>query len=103
MTMNRSKLWDHFKAKEGAPHKAVCNLCSKEISRGKEGSKSLGNKSMNTHLKTQHPAAFKEYEVAKDNKTADPKDETVRGSVPIFSLKNQGERAEFLKLLSIVW
>ena len=95
--MNRRKLWEHFKAKEGAPHKAVCNLCSKEISRGKEGRKSLGNKSMNTHLKTQHPAAFKEYE------TADPKDETVRGSVPIFSLKNQGERDEFLKLVSIVW
>ena len=97
-----SKLWEHFTLKEGAPHRAICNICSKDLSRGKEGSKVLGNKTMSTHLKSQHPAAFKDYEVAKTNKIHDPKDETKRGSVPMFNLKNHGERAEFLALVSIL-
>ena len=100
--MYTSKLWEHLKAKEGAPHKAICNYCSKEMSRGKEGGKNLSNKSMGNHLKSQHPDAFKEYEVARIKK-GDPKDETVRGSVPLFNLKNYGERAEFLKLVRIVF
>ena len=100
--MNRSKLWEHFKTVEGSPHKAICNYCDLVVLRGKEGGKSLGNKTMNNHLKKIHPDAFNEYEVARNKKTSDPNDETRRGSVPLFNLKNHGERAEFLKLVSII-
>ena len=100
VTMQRSKLWEHFKTVECSPHKAICNYCDKVVSRGKEGGKCLGNKAMNNHLKRIHPDAFNEYEVARNKTTADPKDETRRGSVPLFNLKNHGERAEFLKLVS---
>ena len=100
--MNRSKLWEHYQAVEGSPHKTTCNYCGREISRGKEGGKNLGNKAMNTHLRNKHPEAFNEYEAARNKTTMDHKDETVRGSVPLFNLKNHGERAEFLKLVSII-
>ena len=66
--IKRSKLWKHFSAKEGAPNKATCNICSKELSRGKEGHNSLGNKTLNNHLKSQHAEAFREYEEAKNNR-----------------------------------
>ena len=62
--IKRSNLWQHFSAKESAPNKATCNHGSMELSRGKEGHKSLGNKTLNTHLKIQHAETFKEYEVA---------------------------------------
>ena len=88
--------------KEGAPHKATCNICNKEMTRGKEGSKTLGNKTMGAHLKSQHTMAFQKYEEARTNKVSDPKDETVRGTVPLFNLKNHAERAEFLALVSII-
>ena len=100
--MSKSKLWDHFTLKEGAPHKATCNHCSQEMTRGKEGSKSLGNKTMNGHLKTKHPMAFQQYEEARTNKVSDPKDESVRGVVPLFNLKNHSKRADFLALVSII-
>ena len=66
--IKRSKLWKHFSAKEGAPNKATCNLCSKELSRGKEGHNSLGNKTLNNHLKSQHAEAFREYKEAKNSR-----------------------------------
>ena len=57
--MNLSKLWEHFKTVEGSPQKAICNYCDLVVSRGKECGKSLGNKTMNNHLKKIHPDAFK--------------------------------------------
>ena len=61
----------------------------------------MGNKTMNGHIKTKHLMAFQQYEEARTNKVSDPKDETVRGTVPRFNLKNHAERAEFLALVSI--
>ena len=56
------------------------------MTRGKEGSKSLGNKTMNGHIKTKHLMAFQQYEEARTNKVSDPKDETERGVVPLLLL-----------------
>ena len=61
---------------------------------------------MQTHLQSAHKDVFKTVRVAQAAAAdiagtikVDPKDETVRGPIPIFQLKNGKDRREFLKLV----
>ena len=55
---------------------------------------------MSDHLKRKHPPALKEVkDISLGKAMRDSRDETVRGSVPIFSLKNHKERRTFLNLV----
>ena len=72
----------------------------KNISRGREGATKHNNGGMIAHLRSLHKNSFKKYKESKgQGKKIDPKDQTLRGTVPLFSLKNHAERKQFLKLV----
>jgi hypothetical protein len=57
---------------------------------------------MINHLQRLHKENFviyKEKESEGQGKKIDNKDETVRGTIPLFSLKNHSERKQYLKLV----
>jgi hypothetical protein len=86
MAPKATPLWDYFSLDSSQPHIARCNNCGKNISRGKEGAAKLINGGMIKESEGQ-------------GRKIDPKDETLRGTVPLFSLKNHVERKQFLKLV----
>ena len=94
-------LWEHFTLQQDQPHIARCHYCEKTISREKEGSNRLNNGGMIKHLQRLHKECFKLYKEkeSEGQQKKDSKDETVRGTVPLFSLKNHSERKQFLKLV----
>lgn len=102
MKPKTSVLWEHCKEKLDAAHIVICDHCSMEIKRGKADSSraSWTLKTFKYHLEKKHPNAFKKVEEKQSNDGVkiDPKDETVRGTVPLFSLKNHKERQMFLKV-----
>ena len=65
---------------------------------------------MQTHLQSAHK---EEYETVRtvqavaaesaNTPKVDPKNECVRGTVPLYSLKNKNERREFLKMVNILF
>ena len=100
MAPKATPLWDFFSLESLQPHIARCNTCGKNISRGKEGATKLNNGGMIAHLRSLHKDQFTKYKEAEgQGKKIDPKDETLRGTVPLFSLKNHAERKQFLKLV----
>ena len=57
------------------------------------------NKSMENHLKHVHPEKMREVtevRAATGEKAKDPRDETVRGTIPIFNLRNRKDKEAFL-------
>ena len=57
------------------------------------------NKTMDNHLKRLHPDKMKEVSESRatiGEKPMDPRDETVRGCIPIFNLRNRKEKNSFL-------
>ena len=63
MPPKKSRIWDHFKEKEGDPSTAICQVidCKKnEVSRGKKGvSRALLTiESLKNHLKIHHSAEY---------------------------------------------
>ena len=65
------------------------------------------NRGMQAHLNLKHKEIYNtvqekrtEMQVEKSNR--ETKDETVRGSVPIFSLRNKEEKEAFLKLVGSI-
>ena len=104
-----SLLWEHGKEKPGEPHLIVCDYCAQVVRRGKADSSRSGwtMKNFQYHIEKKHPEVFrkmkdKKAEIA-DTKIADTKDETVRGTVPLFNLRNHRERQDFLKRVCILY
>ena len=57
------------------------------------------NKTMDNHLKRLHPEKMKEVceaRASSGEKVEDPRDETVRGTIPIFNLTNRKDKDAFL-------
>ena len=84
--------------------KVLCLVenCGAEISRGSTGSNvsKLGNGGMLKHLQKIHPGIYGAIEMARQLETKtnlDERDETVRGSKVLFSLRTKQTRQEFLK------
>ena len=74
----------------------MCHHCGKEVRRGKVGSakKDCGNRGMQQHLERQHKETMEMVRgsVEAMGKVYDPKDESVRGTVPLFNLNNNLKR-----------
>ena len=73
-----SSLWGFFTCKDGAEHVALCNICNKEISRGKAGiSKpnktkvAYNNGGMINHLHRRHLDAYTKYRDAGEKEQED--------------------------------
>ena len=95
-----SSIWAFYTQQEGAQHLARCKTCDKVISRGKAGCKTPNNGGMLNHLQRIHKDDYQKYKAGEEaKKTVDVKDETVRGTIPLFKLKNHAERREFQKLV----
>ena len=61
-----------------------------------EGATKLNNGGMIAHLRSLHKDQFTKYKEAKrQGKKIDPEEETLRGTVPLFSLKNHAERKQY--------
>ena len=82
MKPRTSSLWGFFTCKDGAEHVALCNICKKDISRGKAGiSKpnktkvAYNNGGMINHLQRRHLDAYTKYREAgeKDGEDNDRK------------------------------
>ena len=80
---------------------AVCHHCGVEVRRGKVGAakKDCGNRGMQQHVERLHKERMGEIQEARPRNSAeamgkvyDPKDETVRGTVPYFNLQNNLKR-----------
>ena len=54
-----SPVWKHFTPDKNEKKFAICNHCKASISRGSEIAKKQTTKSMELHLKKQHPNEFK--------------------------------------------
>jgi hypothetical protein len=100
-----SLLWEHGKEKPEEPHLIVCDYCAQEVKRGNAGSSRSGwtMKNFQYHMEKKHTEVFKKMKEKKDKVAVkiDPKDETVRGTVPLFNLRNHQERKDFLKRVCI--
>ena len=77
-----SSLWGFFTCKDGSEHVALCNICNKDISRGKAGMSKLkktkvayNNGGMINHLQRRHLDAYNKYREAgeKDGEDTDSK------------------------------
>ena len=102
MARRTSQLWEHFDVEEGAIHIGRCKHCNKTFSRGKEDTARPNNSGLINHLRRLHKDAYQTYtEAEKRTKKTDVKDETVRGCIPLFNLKNHGERKQFLKQICL--
>ena len=57
------------------------------------------NKTMDNHLKRVHPEKMKEVSEARatiGERPRDPRDETKRGCIPVFNLRNRKDKDAFL-------
>jgi len=87
---------------------AKCDQCGQVVRRGSEGCtpRQVGNAGMKAHIKAAHLGLFEEIEAGVEaaNTTLvleaqDKKDETVRGTKPLFKLRSQGKRAAWRNLV----
>ena len=74
----------------------MCNHCGATISRGKPDAPrdKCYNRGMQAHMELKHPDGFEkvvEKRVEMKEKKRDKKDETVRGTVPLYNLRNREE------------
>ena len=79
----------------------TCNHCGVQLSRGSTTApkEKWHNKIIDNHLKRVHPDIMKEVCEARGNKgekVKDLRDETARGAIPIFNLRNRKEKDAFL-------
>ena len=110
MPPKKSLIWKHFSEDIADPTNVLCKVpgCSKsKVSRGKQGSSkgNLSNIPMVNHLKNNHPKEFSDFTEAKLAKDEDEKkkleeeadsNEMEGGIVPVFQLRTQKQRQEFL-------
>ena len=107
MAPQTSPLWDHFVIPDGDYRKAKCLHCETVVSRGgpETPRSKCYNRSMQVHMEVKHKEELTkvlEKRAERKELKKDSKDETVRGTLPIFSLKNKEQKAAFLKLVSII-
>ena len=93
--------WDYKNSTLGTPRLVTCNHCGVQLSRGgpMAPKNKWHNKTMDNHLKRIHPEKMKEVGEARGTlveKPTDLKDETARGCIPIFNLRNRKEKDSFL-------
>ena len=79
----------------------TCNHCGVQLSRGSTTApkEKSHNKIMDNHLKRVYPDIMKdvcETRGNKEEKVKDLRDETARGAIPIFNLRNRKEKDAFL-------
>ena len=106
MSPKKSPLWKHFTLVNGDFRLAQCNYCAHVVRRGSENApkSKCVNRTMQSHFNKCQPDIM--VEVAKQQQElkgvakTDVRDESVRGSVPLFKLTNREERAKFIKLVS---
>ena len=110
MPPKRKAIWQDFTLVEGDPSSAVCNHCGRIISRGKTGNPKgkMANNGMHSHLASKHyeaegarvvREAAVEAEVQEKEKDRRARDETAMAVIPIYSLRTQKERREFLAMV----
>ena len=85
-----------------------CNLCHLEVSRGgpKSTKSSWNNKNLQRHLERKHPDAMQGVMESRElslRGKVDPKDETVRGTIPLFTLDNHAKKKAFLSMVSTAY
>ena len=100
-----SPLWKHFVSPNLDFRKAQCIHCGVVVNRGPENapkSKCI-NRSMQVHMEKAHSDLMEEISreqaLMKKPKDVDTRNETVRGTMKIFNLRSQAERAEFIKMV----
>jgi len=54
MASKKSKVWRFFTISTADEHKAICNLCTAEVSRGGSRAKTYTTTNLQTHLSTHH-------------------------------------------------
>ena len=110
MPPKKSPIWKYYEEDVKDPSNVICKVpgCKKStVSRGKEGSSkgNLSNVPMTNHLKNNHPKVYSEFIKAKVSKeTADKRkfeeeneeNEMEDGTTPLFNLRTQSQRQEFL-------
>ena len=99
-----SPLWNHFTLPDENFRKALCNHCGALVQRGQPDAprNKCWNRNMQSHITKEHPEIM--VEVAQEQRKSkgskrlkDPRDESRRGTVPLFNLRNQADRADFIK------
>jgi hypothetical protein len=86
--------------------KVLCLHCGTTISRGSELTprKKCYNRGMQAHIESKHKDLLSlvieaQARLKPGERKIDPKDETVRGPVPLFNLRTQADREAFMKLV----
>ena len=111
MPPKKSPIWKYFQEDGEDPTTVVCKVpgCSKpKVSRGKasSGKSNLTNTSMLNHLKNNHSSVHVKFlkdksaiESAEKKKIEEEKnnEEMESGSIPLFNLRTQGQRKEYLQ------
>ena len=111
MSRPTSPLWKQFTILEGNFRSVKCNHCDVFVQRGNENApkSKCYNRNMQKHLSRHHGELMEE--VTKDQeavkvfnkaKKIDDLDESVRGTIPIFDLRSQADRAEFISKVSLI-
>ena len=101
----KSPLWKHFTLVDDNFRLASCNYCGHVARRGSDNTprSKCVNRSMQSHITKCQPHIMnevaKEQELLKNVKQSDANDESVRGCVPLFNLRNNSERASFMGMV----
>ena len=72
-TRKRSSIWEYFSVTEDTKF-TICSLCSKQVPRGGDNTKSYTTSNIVHHLKSKYPEEHKKYEELKAAKEKQNKD-----------------------------
>ena len=103
---NKSPLWKHFTLVNNDFRLASCNYCGYVARRGGENSpkSKCVNRAMQVLIRKCQPSIMSEVqpeqETLKSLQTTDVHDESCRGTVPLFNLRNNSERTMFMRMVS---
>merc|ERR1719239_48475 len=102
-----SPWWTHFQVVNDDFRLVQCLHCNKLVRRGKAGCspRETSNSGMATHIRSRHPEQANQVQRVIDaaregaGEPIDKKDETVRGSLPLFKLRSKADREKWQKLI----
>ena len=101
----KSPLWKHFTLVNNDFRLASCNYCGYVARRGGENSpkSKCVNRAMQVHIRKCQLSIMsevqQEQEALKSLQTTDVHDESCRGTVPLFNLRNNSERTKFIRMV----
>ena len=104
----KSPLWNHFTLVNDDFRLASCNYCGHVARRGGDNTpkSKCVNRAMQSHITKCQPDIMnqvaREQVLLKNVPKNDVMDESVRGSVPLFNLRNSSERASFMGMVCLV-